>query len=182
MRNTFLEEKIKEARAQVVSLLDGHTEAIPTSCLYHAIAMQNVLGPQCKIVAGSYQWQFTLFDDGQNATHFSCMFDRTAQILAQEMLQNLNGDSLLGIPHLPEMHVWNMWCGKLLDTTSCYVPEFARRNGFSFEEVLTPPEYLFTDKLTHKKFRYVYRPHPLATELANVAAAHIRYSRIATVP
>lgn len=172
MRNMFLEEKITQARALVLQMLDGNQEAVPTSCLYHALAMQEVLGPQCKIIAGSYQWQFTTFDDGQNATHFSCMFDPKAQLEAALMIQHI--DQIIGMPHLPEMHVFNFFAGKLLDIATGYVPEFARRNGFQFEEALTPPEYLFTDRLIQKKGRYVYQPHSLATKLAVLAADRIR--------
>lgn len=164
----MLENKIAEARRTVERELTA--EALPGACLYHAVALHMVL-PEARIIAGSYSWRFTNKDDGKNPTNFSCIFDKKAQALTVELLAN--PDRLRDLPAFPEMHVFNYYQGKILDISTRWIPQFAQKAcGFFFDEMLRPPPYLW-DVPIHKNKRWIYAPHPLATELAKLSAYQV---------
>lgn len=159
-----LESKIVEVCSVVRSLMP-HTD-LSGACLYYAVAAHRLMG--VPIIAGSYSWQYTSLDDGKNATHFSCIFDETAQHRALEILRE--PDRILDLAHLPEMHVFNVLDGKVLDLSTAWVPELARRTtGFEFESALVPPPYLW-GKPVDQYQRWVYDPSKLATVLARTVA------------
>lgn len=167
-RNQMLESKIAEARQIISAALPPEVQI--GACLYHAVAMSRVL-PGCQIIAGSYSWKFTHKDDGQNATHFSCIFDNRAQQQAARILTT--PDLIKDLPHFPEMHVFNYYQGKVLDISTRWIPQFAQKIGdFFFDDVLRPPPYLW-DVPVHKAKRWLYVPHPIATQLARAAAINV---------
>lgn len=164
-----LESAIEEAREIVLTFLDGDVLALPGACLYHAVAINHVLG--APIVAGSYSWRFTTHDDGTNPTHFSCIFDDAAKVFARRALTFADLNEL---PILPEMHVWNLWQGKVLDISTLHLPAFAfRSSGFQFESSLNPPSYHFGKAVDHKRGNFLYRSDPIATALARAAASSL---------
>lgn len=149
---------ILEAKHLALSLLERHQVAIEGSCLHHAVAVSQVLG--APIVAGSLSWKFTRFDDGTNPNYFSYIFDPI------EALQTLQSG------RMPEMHCWNIYQGKVLDLTTCYLPQQAKKLvGFEWEPGLVPPEYYFG--LPEKKNQHVYAGHDFATFLAQGFAEEI---------
>lgn len=169
MNKKDLEAVIVRAREQVRHMLKDSPEAISSGCLYHALAMYQLTG--APIVAGSYSWQFTTVDTGDNPTHFSCMFDERAKSLAGQILEVPEVLGTLSV--FPEMHVWNSLEGKVLDISTEQLTVFAKRLcGFDFEPSLMPPEYLW-DRAHHKKFQWKYDADPLATRLARAAAEQL---------
>lgn len=161
-----LERYIEVARALVLEMLEGDHRALPGACLYHAVAIHKITGAD--IHAGSYSWQFTNVDTGTNPTHFSCIFDARAQKIAKLILKD--PEALKGLSHFPEMHVWNVLNGKILDISTLHLPDFAYRLGrFKFEPSLMPPPY-HQGAWTGPKSQWKYESHPLAIELAAAAA------------
>lgn len=171
-----LERQINEARELTLKLIKDDPEALPGACLYHAVAINRVLG--APIVAGSYSWRFTTFDNGRNPTHFSCMFDERSKQVATELLKSDRVDEL---PILPEMHIWNLWQGKVLDITTLHLPAFAMRTcGFQFAPSLVPPLHHFGKAEDGKRGNFIYKADPLATRLARVAAELVNARNLQT--
>ncbi len=164
-----LEARITRAREIVLWLLEGDDNALSGSCFYHAFAMHMLCG--LPIVGGTYSWRLTKYDNGRNPTHFSCNYGKEAQI---ETAQILSSGEHMGMLRFPEMHVWNVWQGKILDLSTIHLPDFAMRtNGFRFDPDCTPPEYFF-GKPKDNKHRWLYSAHPLATKLAREIAEGIK--------
>lgn len=163
-----LNSMIAQARELVLYWLKGDEAALPGACMYHAIAMNKLFN--ISIGAGSYSWKFTHFDNGTNPTHFSCMFDDLAKSQAHALL--LSGDTSTLV--LPEMHVFNVFNGKVLDLTTCYLPEFVRAGGLVFEDGLVPPPFLY-DSPTGPGDQWIYTIDPVATQLARTVSRKERW-------
>jgi hypothetical protein len=156
-----LESYVRLARLNVDNAMpEGHTDR-SGSCYWCAKAISEIL--PATVVAGTYQWQFTNYDNGMNDTHFSCEFDAKAQSFARHLLKNPE-EMQVGKFILPEMHVWNIYQGKVLDISTIWTPQLALHSNVVFEQDCLPPEYHF-GKARHRNGRWVYKPHPLATEL-----------------
>lgn len=167
---TKISRQIKEARKLALDYLQGDEQALPGACLYHALAVQQVMGGH--ILGGSYSWRFTNVDTGTNPTHFSCIFDQNAAMLAHELIYSGQWATL---PILPEMHVWNVLSdGRVLDITTKHLDKFAMRVcGFQFDPDCYPPEFHLGDLIDNKAGNYLYKPELMATHLAKKAAAHV---------
>src|SRR4051812_6230853 len=111
-----LETKIKMIRMIVAQMV--RPEVIPGACLYYASVVNVLTG--APIMAGSYSWKITNFDNGQNPNYFSCIFDDVAQAKARRILA---AQHLPGPGFLPEMHIWNVYQGKVLDLTTAHIQE-----------------------------------------------------------
>lgn len=147
-----MKNKIQELRAYVKELVDRDGVAIHGACLYHALAAQKLLGAE--VVAGSLSWKFTSLDNGSNPTHFSYIFEPHKVPL------------YLALGVFPEMHVWNVLNGKVLDFTTCYLPKQASLLcGFAWETLILPPDYHF-GKTKNKTQDFLYVENPIATQLA----------------
>lgn len=148
---------IHDIRAKVIELLRGETHLLPRSCLYHAIATRMILGPEATIVAGSTQWRYTSHDDGENSTHFSFIYDSDPRSVIAGLMAGC----------LPEMHIFNIYENKILDTSTKYLPQAAKLiAGFEWEPKMLPPDYLFTEKLVGPNSDWVYRPDVEASRFA----------------
>lgn len=165
MTKEKMESLIDAARLLVADTLPP--EVLPGACLYHAVAVNHFLG--APILAGSYSWKFTNKDDGTNPTHFSCIFDQVAQWSAEEIL--MEPGRIRTLECFPEMHVFNVLDGKVLDISTKLIRQFAyQAGGFEYEEQLKPPPYLWDVPVDKKEGRWVYAPHPLAIKLARAAS------------
>ena len=142
-------EKIDRCRRILDEMLPP--EMIGGACLYHAIVAQRVIGG--RIVAGSMQWKFTHYDDGKNSTHFAYMFET----------QNLH---IKLANSLSEMHVWNVIDDRVLDLSTKYFPQQAKKLGAvdAWAASLIPPDYYFGKPIADDNLcRYV--EHEIATAL-----------------
>lgn len=138
-------------------------------CLYHALAVNVLTG--APIVAGSYSWKFTDYDNGKNPTHFSCIFDETAQKITRTLLEKNAVDMMI---NLPEMHVWNRIGDNVFDISTAFIPSLARKTvGLEFEAHLIPPEYLLGPPRGPEN-RWLYQEHPLATQFIRELAKIMR--------
>lgn len=157
MRNEFLESRINMSWQLVASVLGP--EELPHACLYHAVALAHFL--KAPVCAGSASWRFVVVDNGRNPTHFSHVFDDKA---AQHADLILTGGTLNKF-HLPEMHAWNYWQGKILDISTRWVPMAAQKHGFLFDNQLRPPAYLWNEPI-HRNKKWLYVPDKRATVFA----------------
>ena len=142
--------QIEAIRQRVLEIIPEGAP-LEQTCLYHAMAACNVLGPACKLVAGSAHWRITYNDTGSNPLFFSYEFTP--------------GFTLEG-SMMPEMHVWNTYKGKVLDLTTKYTP-IQCKNMLGVDFDLTLPEYLYAKADDKKKERWAYYEKPAATQMAN---------------
>jgi len=128
------------------------------ACLLYAIAANRILN--APIVAGSLSWKCTNLDNGSNPTHFSYLFEPL------EAFQHIQAG------RFPEMHVWNVYQGKTLDLTTCFLPTQAKLLAhLEWEPELLPPALFHGENCP--KNTYFYEPHQMATILANNYARQI---------
>ena len=152
IKPTLTPRVIEIIRSEALEMLSGDAEKLPMSCLYHALAVNKILG--APVLAGSSQWRFTSLDDGKNSTHFSYMFTPSTTIVPL-LLEGI----------LPEMHIWNFYEGKVLDLTTKYLPtQCINLLDRIWEKELLPPDYYFGEAVT-KDQNIIYVPSHLATSL-----------------
>lgn len=156
MTKKEMDHAVGKARLLTKVICEMGNSNVTRGCLQHAVAMNITMG--APIVAGNAGWKFTNDDDGFNSTHLSYMFD--------DYYKENSGDMLIYDNILPEMHVWNIWQGKVLDTSTIHWPvnfKNAFLSGTWDAEI--PPEYHW-GKTTNKKKNYFYEKRILATNLA----------------
>lgn len=154
----------------VARTLHDELTSIWKACLYHAVAIESII--KAPIMAGSYSWKFRQNIGHDGSTHFSCLFEDDARELTRKLL--VEDTSSRDVLTLPEMHVWNSYQGQVLDISTLHIPEYAKQSqNISFEPSMIPPPY-FLGKAVHRNERWIYRPDPLATQLARKFAEDVR--------
>ena len=106
-------------------------------------------------MAGSVAWKYTNYDDGKNNNCFGYEF------YTDEFLQWYK----IRATKLPEIHIFNKKGDIILDATTKYFPEQAKKLlDYDWEQNLIPPDYHFG----HSRGRnFSYSVNPLATQFAN---------------
>jgi len=159
----MFQDKIEQAYALAKKMVDRDNVYLPGSCIYHALAVREILGGE--VVAGSMSWRFTNFDNGVNDTHFSYVFEpeKLAIYLAKGVF--------------PEMHVWNKIDGKVLDLTTKFIPEQAKTIAGLIWSSPLPPAYHFGNN-QDESYTYLYTEHPLASAVTHTLMLEINLGDI----
>ena len=151
-------DKVQAVRELAGRLCEKDGVDIQGACLHHALAAQHLLG--ARIAAGSSTWRYTNKDNGKNPTHFTYLFGSGEA--AASLLANC----------VPEIHIWNIYKGAVLDFTTRYLPQQALRLAGLEWRTLPPPDY-FLGKPTHRNNRWGYSQKEEATLFAMMWARNL---------
>ena len=153
--NTRQLKRLRDVKAEAEAWMGSFPEEILGGrCFYFAAAVAALLG--APVVAGSALWQFRP-DDGVTNTHFGYEFE--TEIGAGTQFK-------IGPTALPEMHVWNVWLGKVLDLSTSDLPDQLRKGlGVEWDAGMIPPPIYF-GPAAGKRDRFRYNADRKATALA----------------
>lgn len=150
----YLQESIKQIH-QIVREQLG--DQVTGGCLHHAVLAKINLGAE--IEAGTSSWQFSA-DYGRNPTHFTYQYER--------------GSKLSPLKYLPEIHIWNVLNGQILDLSTLYFPRHCLQMiGYRWEKDLIPPVYFMGPRVDPMGKRWAYMADDEATALALQCASDV---------
>ena len=157
-------KKLLEVQAQIEAVVP---RAQAGGCLYYAAWVKKLLGAQ--IVAGSAGWRIVDVDDGKNGTHFQYLYTENPNNPDFKLLEAKEHELVVA---MPEIHIWNLWCGQYVDLTTKHWPEACKSlSGLDWPGKRPPPVFLGPPIHSNRKFpQWQYIRNTQATALANKLA------------
>jgi len=165
------QKKLLEVQVQIEALVP---RARAGGCLYYAAWAKKLLGAQ--VLAGTAGWRMVDVDDGVTGTHFQYLYTETKDdpdFTLLEVKEDKSGSVDLEIA-MPEIHIWNLWCGQYVDLTTKHWPE-ACKSLAGLDWPGKPPPQVFMGPPSHsnRKFpQWEYIRNTQATALANKLVDH----------
>ena len=162
-----LKDQVATARQLTQDLQEFGSFDITRGCLQFAWAVQRVTG--ARIAAGSASWLYLGKDDEHSTTHVSYEFELFMQEVAEGKVEFDFGGNVL-----PEMHVWNIHQGRVLDISIQYFKTLATRLGYTWTAAPLPDFYHGkAERMKHGRVVCSYRENRHATALATRLADRI---------
>jgi hypothetical protein len=141
--------ELQRAANELIEKLGGFNGG---ACLIFANVVSKILS--LPIVAGNASWQFQK-DNGIDATHYSYVFgDARARAMAK-----------LHPERMPEMHVWNILDGQVLDISTESISKVAKLEGYLWEPEFALPKFYLGPRAANGG-KIIYRELFEATRVA----------------